>query len=64
MLIMAINHSKREMYNRAYQAKYVNRYVFKLNTKHDQELIRMLEKMDNRSAWFKEMLRKELKDER
>ncbi|MBQ9047921.1 MAG: hypothetical protein IJ120_08465 [Solobacterium sp.] len=52
------------MYNRAYQAKYVNRYVFKLNTKHDQELIRMLEKMDNRSAWFKEMLRKELKDER
>ncbi len=52
--------TKREQYNRSYQKQYVNRYVFKLNSKHDQELIDMLEKIPNRSAWFKDMLRREL----
>lgn len=54
------NLTKREAYNRTYQKQYVNRYVFKLNSKHDSELIEALEQLPNRSAWFKEILRKEL----
>ena len=41
---------KRADYNLDYQKKYVKRYVFKLNTRHDRELIERLEQMDNRTA--------------
>lgn len=51
--------TKRYAYNQDYQKKYVKRYVFKLNTIHDQELIQKLEQMENRSEWFKEKLRQE-----
>lgn len=47
-------------YNDDYQKKYIRRYVFKLNTKHDAELIRLLENMENRSEWFKNQLQQEL----
>lgn len=47
---------KRADYNLDYQKKYVKRYVFKLNTRHDRELIEALEQMDNRTAWFKSKL--------
>jgi len=47
---------KRADYNLDYQKKYVKRYVFKLNTRHDRELIEILEQMDNRTAWFKSKL--------
>lgn len=50
---------RRYEYNENYQKKYVRRYVFKLNTRHDQELIEKLEKMDNRTEWFKDKLRQE-----
>lgn len=50
---------RRYEYNENYQKKYVKRYVFKLNTRHDQELIEKLEKMDNRTEWFKDKLRQE-----
>jgi hypothetical protein len=43
-------------YNADYQKAYVKRYVFKLNTKHDQELIEQLEKIDNKNSWFKKQL--------
>lgn len=43
-------------YNADYQKTYVKRYVFKLNTKHDQELIEQLDKMQNRNSWFKKQL--------
>lgn len=43
-------------YNADYQKAYVKRYVFKLNTKHDQELIAELEKIQNRNSWFKKQL--------
>ena len=43
-------------YNADYQKAYVKRYVFKLNTKHDQELIEQLEKIQNRNSWFKKQL--------
>jgi hypothetical protein len=46
----------RSEYNADYQKAYVKRYVFKLNTKHDRELIACLEKMQNRSSWFKKQL--------
>ena len=48
--------TKREQYNRSYQKQFVNRYVFKLNTRHDSKLIEYLEQMQNRSAWFKAKL--------
>lgn len=51
--------ARREAYNEAYQKKYIRRFVFKLNTKHDAELISLLENMDNRSEWFKEKLKQE-----
>ena len=41
--------ARRYRYNDDYQKKYIRRYVFKLNTKHDAELIRLLENMENRS---------------
>lgn len=47
-------------YNTDYQKAYVKRYVFKLNTKHDRELIQYLEKMQNRSSWFKKQLEEEI----
>ncbi len=47
-------------YNADYQKAYVKRYVFKLNTKHDRELIQYLEKMQNRSSWFKKQLEEEI----
>jgi antirestriction protein len=50
--------SHRYAYNDEYQKEYVRRYVFKLNTKHDQDLIKALESMDNRSQWFKQQLSK------
>lgn len=53
--------SGRYTYNDEYQKKYIRRYVFKLNTKHDAELIALLENMDNRSEWFKTRLEEELK---
>ncbi len=54
---------KRMQYNMDYQKKYVKRYVFKLNTKHDSDLIRILESMDNRSEWFKKKLVEEASHE-
>ncbi|MDD6258699.1 MAG: hypothetical protein PUA69_05535 [Erysipelotrichaceae bacterium] len=54
---------KRMQYNRDYQKKYVKRYVFKLNTRHDSELIQLLESMDNRSEWFKKKLNEEASHE-
>lgn len=54
---------KRMQYNRDYQKKYVKRYVFKLNTRHDSELIQLLESMDNRSEWFKKKLNEEVSHE-
>ncbi len=50
----------RYSYNRAYQKQYVKRYVFKLNSKHDADLIQALEKKENRTAWFKKCLRDEI----
>lgn len=50
---------RRYAYNENYQKKYVKRYVFKLNMRHDQDLIQKLEKMENRTEWFKEKLRQE-----
>lgn len=50
---------KRYAYNENYQKQYVKRYVFKLNTRHDRQLIEKLEKMENRNEWFKEKLRQE-----
>lgn len=50
----------RAEYNQDYQKSYVKRYVFKLNTKHDAELIAELEKMENRSSWFKQQLKEGL----
>ena len=52
--------ARRYRYNDDYQKKYIRRYVFKLNTKHDAELIRLLESMENRSEWFKNQLQQEL----
>lgn len=52
--------SHRSAYNADYQKAYVKRYVFKLNTKHDRELIRCLEQMENRSSWFKKQLEENL----
>lgn len=52
--------ARRYRYNDDYQKKYIRRYVFKLNTKHDAELIRLLENMENRSEWFKNQLQQEL----
>ena len=52
--------ARRYEYNETYQKQYVRRYVFKLNTKHDAQLIELLEKMDNRSEWFKQRLLQEL----
>lgn len=52
--------TRRYRYNDDYQKKYIRRYVFKLNTKHDAELIRLLENMENRSEWFKNQLQQEL----
>ena len=51
---------RRYAYNDQYQKKYMKRYVFKLNTRHDQELIQKLESMENRTEWFKEKLRQEV----
>lgn len=50
---------RRYAYNESYQKQYVKRYVFKLNTRHDRQLIEKLEKMENRTEWFKEKLRQE-----
>lgn len=50
----------RAAYNADYQKAYVKRYVFKLNTRHDRELIQYLEKMENRSSWFKKQLEEEI----
>ncbi len=52
--------ARRYKYNDTYQKQYIRRYVFKLNTKHDAQLIELLEKMDNRSEWFKQKLAQEL----
>lgn len=49
----------RSNYNNDYQKQYVRRYVFKLNSKHDQELIEILEHKGNKNAWFKECLKEE-----
>lgn len=57
------NNQKRMQYNMDYQKKYVKRYVFKLNTKHDSDLIRILENMDNRTEWFKKKLQEETSHE-
>ena len=46
--------------NDTYQKQYIRRYVFKLNTKHDAQLIELLDKIDNRSEWFKQKLAQEL----
>lgn len=52
--------ARRYEYNETYQKQYIRRYVFKLNMKHDAQLIELLEKMDNRSEWFKQRLLQEL----
>ncbi|MDD6663252.1 MAG: hypothetical protein PUE44_02475 [Bulleidia sp.] len=52
--------ARRYEYNKTYQKQYIRRYVFKLNMKHDAQLIELLEKMDNRSEWFKQRLLQEL----
>lgn len=52
--------NRRYKYNEDYQKKYVKRYVFKLNTRHDADLIQLLENMENRSEWFKNQLVKEM----
>ena len=52
--------ARRYEYNETYQKQYIRRYVFKLNTKHDAQLIERLEKMDNRSEWFRQKLMQEL----
>ena len=52
--------ARRYEYNDTYQKQYIRRYVFKLNTKHDAQLIERLEKMDNRSEWFRQKLMQEL----
>lgn len=52
--------TRRYKYNEDYQKKYVKRYVFKLNTRHDADLIQLLENMENRSEWFKNQLVKEI----
>ena len=49
----------RAAYNDAYQKQYIRRYVFKLNSRHDQELIKLLDQKENKNAWFKEMLKEE-----
>lgn len=51
--------ARRYEYNDEYQKKYIKRYVFKLNTKHDAALIQLLESMDNRSEWFRNQLLQE-----
>ena len=53
---LATTKQHRMDYNSDYQKAYVKRYVFKLNTKHDQELIEQLEKIQNRNSWFKKQL--------
>ena len=52
--------ARRYEYNDTYQKQYIRRYVFKLNTKHDAQVIERLEKMDNRSEWFRQKLMQEL----
>lgn len=52
--------ARRYNYNDKYQKKYIKRYVFKLNIKHDAELIQLLENMDNRSEWFRNQLLQEV----
>jgi len=47
---------KRRAYNTNYQKQYVKRYVFKLNSKHDDALIRRLDQIENKNAWFKAKL--------
>ena len=53
---LATTKQHRMDYNSGYREEYVKVYVLKLITKHAQELIEQLERIQSRNSWFKKQL--------